>query len=151
MALKDIVKVNRKTFFDPRAWLDFDSLKQQTGLVWGIVKQAFVTEQPGTPETFEEAKTRLSLNEDDIKAAGENYFLFAIMFLVSGIMLFLFSLYLLFSGSFLGFLLALALCAFLFGQTFRNHFLYFQIKHRKLGCTYEEWRKGRINEEGPAE
>lgn len=151
MALKDVVKINRKTFFDPRAWLGYDDVKQQTGLAWNIVKQAFVTPEPGTPETFEEAKDRLSLNEDDIKTASDNYFLFALIFLAAGAVVFCFSLYLLFTGSFSGFLLAFALSVFLFGQTFRNHFLYFQIKHRKLGCTYEEWRKGRLDNEGPSE
>jgi intracellular multiplication protein IcmV len=147
MALKDVVKVGRKTFLDPRAWLGYDTVKQQTQLVWSIVKQFFgaADTAPVKPETFEEAQARLSLTDDEIKIAGDNYFFITLIFLGVAFVVFGFSLYLVFTGSFFGFLIGIALSAFLVGQAFRNHFLYFQIKNRKLGCTYEEWRRGMNN------
>ena len=54
-----------------------------------------------------------------------------------------FSLYLLFSGFLLSCLLAIAVSILSLSQAFRYHFWYFQIKHRKLGCTFEEWREGK--------
>jgi len=30
MALKDVVKVSRKTFFNPRAWVGYDQVKTST-------------------------------------------------------------------------------------------------------------------------
>lgn len=150
MAIKEILKVNRKTFFNPRAWLSYDTIKEQTLAVWALIKQIFVTPVAENPETFEEAQARLGLTNEEIATTGQTYLGFAIFYALVAVAIFAVAIYFIVHLAFAGFILALAITIFMGGQAFQNHFLYFQIKHRKLGCTYEEWRSGKPKDEGPA-
>lgn len=149
MAIKDVLKVNRKTFINPRAWLGYDLLKQQSQTLYETVRGVFTgAALPDAPaETFEQAKTRLNLTEEDIQTSGQNYLMFAILYAGIGLVTIGFGIYLLVGLFISGFIISLSLAAFLFGQAFRNHFWYFQIKNRKLGCTLEEWRSGSVKHE----
>ncbi|RDI41686.1 type IVB secretion system protein IcmV [Aquicella lusitana] len=150
MAIWRIFKVSRKTFVDPGSWVGSDSIKEQNQTIWSILKDIFVSpEAPVKKETFEEAAKRLELTEEDIKQARANYYFYAILFAVLGAATALFSLYLLFFHlSFYGLLLAAAASGLFFAQAFRFHFWYFQIKHRKLGCTFDEWWSGKPSDKG---
>lgn len=142
MGIKDVLKVSRKTFFNPRAWLGYDYLRDQTRYIWSSLKEVSTPRQAEYTETFEEAMQRLKLNEKQIKARAKLYFYYVLFFLILSVSDFLYGFYLLFHhGAFLGLVLAFAVCALLLAQAFKYHFWYFQIKHRKLGCTLKEWRK----------
>lgn len=145
MAVKDIFKVNRKTFFNPRAWLNYDALKQQTRLVYDIGRDVLTPETaPARKETFEEALVRLNLTEDDIKETSENYLFYSVLFLGCSLVVFAASFVMLFYyNTISGWLIALAITALLLTQAFRFNFWHFQIKYRKLGCTFEEWKRGK--------
>ena len=149
MAVKDIFKISRKTFVDPKAWLGYDVLKDNTKTFWAFFKAVFFPETPKAErkETFEEAVARLELTEENIQNIDKNYVLFAFIFGVAGLGLFIFALFLLFDAAFLGCLLALSGAAILLSKAFKFHFWHFQIKHRKLGCTFDEWRSGRPKNE----
>lgn len=147
--VKDAVKVTRRTFFSPRSWLDFDMVKDNTTTVIGLFKDTFRRETPARTETFEQALKRLNISSEEVENVKLNYLSFAIFFLLIGFVLVGFGIYFLLKFYILDFLLALGISAILFAQAFRFHFFYFQIKHRKLGCTFEEWRTGRLKDEGP--
>lgn len=146
MAAKDIVKVNRKTFFNPRAWLGYDFLKAQTALVAQLFNTVFRSPpvEVGEAETFEEAVKRYGLTRSDLEFMQRNYFIMAVLFFSLGIVGIIIGFYFLFTGSFFSFLIMTSLVIFLFAQAFRNHFLFFQIKHHKLGVTLNEWRAKRV-------
>jgi intracellular multiplication protein IcmV len=148
MAIKDVFKVNRKTFFDPRTWLGYDFVKENTRTLWGAFRDVFSPAKiaPLQGETFEEAVKRLALSEPTIHEIGQTYCGYAIFFLVLAIGVAAFSLYLLVDGYLLDFFIGLAVTSLLLSQAFKNHFWYFQIKHRKLGCTFAEWRRGTIKQ-----
>lgn len=146
MAVKDVFKVSRKTFFNPKAWIGYDLLKDQTRTIWSFVKTATATAAPPeNPETFEEAMQRLELSEADVQSTANRYLTYACCFIALTAVNFMYAVYLLFHHkAFLGLVLGLAVCALLLAQAFRYHFWYFQIKNRKLGCTIEEWRAGKV-------
>ena len=152
MAIKDIVKVTRKTYFNPRGWLGYDTLKTQTSFIWQYFKQVFgpafnppVVEHA---ENFKTAMARLRLSEEDIREAGSLYFLLAIIFAFAAVcVLALFVKYLL-NMHIAACLVSLGVSAFLLAQAFKYHFWHFQIKHRKLGCTFEEWYTGKPHQGG---
>jgi intracellular multiplication protein IcmV len=147
MALKDVFKVSRKTYFNPSAWLGYDTVKGVTRTIWDLSRGIFVAEAPAETETFEDAVKRFNLSEDDLKNAEQRYLMLSLLFAVISGCIFLYGFYLLFvHHAFLGFLLALAVCALLVGQTFQFSFLSFQTKHRKLGCTFDEWWEGKVND-----
>ncbi|HVY53022.1 MAG TPA: type IVB secretion system protein IcmV [Gammaproteobacteria bacterium] len=147
MPAKDVLKVSRKTFFNPRAWFGYDFVADQTRTMWSIFKGATALPQPvHGPETFEEAMRRLNVNEADLVAISKSYFNYAILFVTLTAIDLTYGIYLLFHHrAFLGLVLALAVSALLLAQAFKYHFWYFQIKNRKLGCTVEEWRQGKVN------
>lgn len=147
--VKDAVKVSRRTFFNPRSWLDYDMVKENTTTVVNIFKDTFKRESPPViTETFEQALQRLNISNEEVENIKNNYLSFAVFFLLIGFVLIGFAIYFFLQGSILDFALAIAISAVLFAQAFRFHFWYFQIKHRKLGCTFEEWRTGRLKDEG---
>lgn len=147
MAIKDILKISRKTFFNPRAWLGYDALKEQNRTIWSFVKGATAVAQPERTESFAEAMQRLNVSEEELPGIARDYFRYAIFFLALAVLDFMYGIYLLFHHhAFLGFILAFAVCILILIQAFKYHFWYFQIKHRKLGCTFAEWRQGKILE-----
>jgi intracellular multiplication protein IcmV len=146
MAIRDIFKVSRKTFFNPSAWLDFEALKAYNLTIWNSIKGLFQSPATGQTETFDEAVARLGLTEEDIEAAKRNYFVYAIIFVVLAVALLIFTIYLgFYHRTFHGVLLGLVTTALCAAQAFRFHFWYFQIKFRQLGLTFEEWKKGKPN------
>ncbi len=141
MAIKDVFKVSRKTFINPRAWLGYDSLKNHTQTIKTLVKDAATVRKPEVTETFDEAIERLGLKKEDLNSTEKTYFIYALLFFVLAVADFIYGVYLLFFHvAFLGFILALAVCVLLLSQAFRYHFWVYQIQQRKLGCTFEEWR-----------
>lgn len=141
MALKDVVKVDRKTFFNPRAWFGYDSLKEETRTIWDYIKDLVIPPKPTREETFEQAMERMQVTDSDLQTMSKNYFRAAMMFLALAAGMFIYAFFLLIHYIALGgFALGIAVCALFLAQAFRFHFWYFQIKQRKLGCTFAEWR-----------
>ncbi|EKD73664.1 MAG: intracellular multiplication protein IcmV [uncultured bacterium] len=152
MALKDVVKVSRRTFFNPRGWSGYDLVKAQFAITWNILKNLFTPQTPLRQETFEEAMKRMHLSEEMLQDTSRNYLIFAYVFALFGLLTLVFSFYLLFHhGTAAGWILGLFSTALFFVFGFRYHFWHFQIKHRKLGCTFQEWRAGKTwDHEGPS-
>ena len=141
MAIRDIFKISRKTFVNPTGWIDYESLKTQNKTIWEVLKNLFSVRKPLYQETFEEAQARLSLTEEDIQLSIKNYRLYALLFLLLGLIVLFYSFYLLFRhGTFTGWLLGIASSGLFFSQAFRFDFWAFQIKRRKLGATFAEWK-----------
>lgn len=150
MAIRDIFKISRRTFFNPSAWIDVDALKTYNKTIGNILSGLFAPVKPMREETFDEAVQRLGLTELDVQNTAKNYRNFAYIFFILGVLVVIFGCYLLFhyaTGH--GFLLSIAAAALLLVQGYKYHFWYFQIKHRKLGCTYKEWWRGKPDDKGP--
>ncbi len=145
MALKDVVKISRKTFFNPTGWLGYDSLGAQFRSSWQILKDMFTTPTAGNTETFEQAQQRFNLTEEQIQHISKQFSLFTYILVACGVMTILFSFYLLFRGVFSGFLIGVATTAVFCAYAFRYSFWRFEIIHRKLGCTFNEWWTGKVS------
>ncbi len=149
MPLKDVFKVNRKTFINPTGWLGYDSLKSQFKTSWQVIKDLYSPPPAGTPETFDEAQQRFNLSNEQIEHISKTFLSYTFLFVGCGSATILFSIYLLFGyGTLSGFILGIATAAVFFAFAFRYSFLRFQIKHRKLGCTFQEWLRGKPSNEG---
>lgn len=140
----DALKVNRKTFFNPSGWVGYESIKAQTQGVWVSLKGIFFPPKAGRQETFEQAQNRLHLSEADIQSKAAAFLNYSYAFILLAICTFIVSFFYLFTyHTFAGWLLGLAVATLFASQAFRFHFWYFQMKHRKLGCTFEEWKRGK--------
>lgn len=141
MAIRDMLKISRKTFLNPTGWIDYDSLKYRTKSIWDILKGMTTVATPDREETFEQAMERQGLTDADVEQRISTYRLFAIMFVLLGSVVFFYSFYLLFKHStFAGFLLGIAASAVFLSQAFRYDFWTMQLKERRLGMTFEDWK-----------
>lgn len=150
MAVRDIFKISRKTFFNPTSWMAYNSLRAYTRNLYDVLRSLFTAPPaPIQTETFEQAMNRMGLTEEAIRETAQTYYWYAMFFATLGVLLVLFAFYLLFHhATFSGWLLALASSALFFAQAFRFHFWYFQIQRRKLGCTFAEWREAFLGKKG---
>src|SRR3982751_744496 len=84
---KAAVKVSRKTFFNPRAWLGYDLLKEQTQTIVSLAKRIFIFEKPAEihDESFTQALKRLKLTESAVQRLSKSYFEYAIFFFITGV------------------------------------------------------------------
>lgn len=145
MAAWQIFKVSRKTFFNPSAWINLDGIKDSTMTIWDIVHGITTPEAPVREESFEAALKRNKISDAAAQQTGRVYLSYAIILAICGIACLLFSFYLLIFHTVSGWIIGMAASALFLGQAFRFHFWYFQIKHRTLGCTFAEWRSGKVN------
>lgn len=150
--LRQIVKVDRKTFFNPAGWFDYQTLIDLNTTIMDVIRAAFFLPKP-TPkkdqETFEEAVKRQHLTKTDLQSAYTHYKTFAVLFLILGILDLGYTFYLLFAHfSFLGFVLGAVSTALFFGQAFRFDFWAFQISKRKLGLTFNQWKNHYLGNTG---
>lgn len=145
MAVKDVFKFSRKTFFNPSAWLGLDQLIAYNRVITSTLKTTFTAEKTEHAETFEEAMVRLNVTEAELQERAQLYRWYTLLFLLLGILSLGTGFYYLFAyHTFAGWLLATCV-ALLFGaQAFRYDFWHFQIKQRRLGCTVAEWWSGKV-------
>jgi intracellular multiplication protein IcmV len=145
MAIRDVVKVSRKTFFNPRAWVGADELKYQFSTIVSILKDLFSTPLPAREETFEQALVRLNIAEEDLDNLKKRYWHFCLFFVLCFFIAFAYAFFLLFAHhSLIAFLLALAVSLFFVGQAFRFHFWQYQLQVRRLGVTFAEWKNAML-------
>lgn len=143
-AIKKVIKVDRKTFFNPSGWFDLQTIVDLNTTIMDVLRATFYLPKP-TPkkeqETFEEAVKRQKLTKKDLEQTHSTYKTFAVLFAILGIIDFCYTFYLLFAHfSILGFILGIASTALFFGQAFRFDFWALQISKKKLGLTFHQWK-----------
>lgn len=135
----DKPKKKRKPFFNFKGWFGWEQIKEGGSTVQEIIRKLFVPSQPKIEESFEEALERLQLTEEDIQQRKKMFGYFCLFFFISACCLLAYALYLLLTGSVAAGLASIGLSALLLGQAFRYHFWLFQIRSRRLGCSFGEW------------
>jgi len=146
MAIKDAFKVSRKTFFNPSVWLDLASLRFLSAGIWRTVKPLFSTPKEVNPETFAQAQVRMGVSDEDLKHKEQNFLFYSYLFVFCAVLTLFYTIYLIVHHhALLGFCLGLSVVAVFLAQAFRFNFWAFQIKHKKLGCTAQEWWSGQID------
>lgn len=146
MGFLSVVGNMAKSCVDVKSWIGYDTMKGATRTLFRSFRALTIGKKASFTESFDEAITRLDISENDLQALTkrflfETYFYLVVTACITGYMLYLFWQAALISG----FLTILVILLGLL-KTFESHFYYFQIKHRKLGCTFKEWFQGRIEE-----
>lgn len=135
--------------FNFRSWLDFDRMKAFSLYLFEGFKRMFVPQNrpAGNGESFEKAMLEMNLTEEDLKVKQSALFRLSLLMCGAALAFLAYSIYHLFYGGFKAFIISLVLMVIALTLGFRYHFWYFQIKERKLGCTFQEWyRKGLLGE-----
>lgn len=142
MKVTGTIKKIVKPLVDVPSWMGTEWI----GHHWTVIRDSFQTlfyaREVTYTEDFSQAMARLGLTEADLKKRVRDYSILFIIFLVFGIGVFLYMLYLLSELHWRGGIIAFAVAFFAFAQAFRCHFWVFQIKQRRLGCTFKDWVNG---------
>ncbi len=145
MAVKDVFKISFKTFINPLAWIGAKELKTTNKIIRDTLKESFAIPKPERIEEFDQAMERQNMSEADLIKMDRQYLINTAIFLGLGIFSFFAGFYYLIHYKTLsGMLLCFATAMLFLSQAFRFHFWHFQIKHRKLGCTFKEWWQGTV-------
>jgi intracellular multiplication protein IcmV len=134
------VKVNK--------WINWNGIKDTFSKTTDTAKDLVRTHHVGEPETFEEATKRLGLTEQDLKTKIQNFSKLFLIYVFIATIIFSYSVFITIKNKNLpGFLLGLAVTSLSLVNAFRYHFWCFQIKSRKLGCSFKEWLHDEINDD----
>jgi len=133
-----IVRIFRR-IINVRLWIDWDRLKSFNLYMISVIKNLFIPQKPNVTESFDAAKKRLNLSDTVILARQKGLLRLTILMLCCAFLLFIYAIYLLFLGGYRGSLVSLVVMCIALVLAFRYHFWYFQIKEKKLGCTFREW------------
>lgn len=120
-------------------WISWDYLNETADRFKILLSDIVIPKKATTSETFDEALNRLDLNEADLLSRKKEFTRLFYFFLVLAVAIILYGLYVAFSGSLAASIIAFCLAIYCLTQAFRFHFWLFQLKNRKLGCTFKEW------------
>ena len=144
MGLKKIVTKGLFSGLNPLRWMGFehiaDNAKTIKNIANGIAKPSPSEEKSSyRPKTFEAAMQHYGLTEADIqKRMRASWQISLACFLLSLPMLG-YTVYLFIAHLPLSAFVCVILTGLLWAYAFREHFNYFQMKQRRLGCTFKEW------------
>jgi intracellular multiplication protein IcmV len=133
--IKKIIKPS----IDVPKWIGYRQLVKSNRSMVALLKKYFIPEQAHTQESFAVALQRLNLKESDLIQRRREFtrlmWIWVFLFFVTiG-----YSLYLLLEHALRGFFPSLAIAFIILTQVFRYHFWLFQIKQRRLGCSFRDW------------
>ncbi|HEV2613501.1 MAG TPA: type IVB secretion system protein IcmV [Gammaproteobacteria bacterium] len=123
--------------------LGLGQLKSQTAdltkMANDVLSVPKIKKDQDTSETFEEALVRLQLSEADIERRKSQFQRLASIYLILGVVVFLYMVYLIFKKAFFPVIGCLGILLITFSLYFRYSFWLFQMRERRLGCTFFEW------------
>ncbi len=121
--------------------------------VLGMCKDIILTifmpwkkESRGPAETYEDAMIRMRLSEADINDRKKMFFQQTVIYVVVGLAVIAYGVYLAFQKEILSMILAFTVAALAISYAFRSHFWLFQLKQKKLGCTFKEYLDSSLRE-----
>ncbi len=131
-----------KPFVNFPHWMGLKRLVSDGKSVHALAKEFFSLnkKRKTRTETFEEAKLRLRLTEQDLANRMKSLLQLTFVYLLFAIALLSYTVYLVVSGgALIGIFLSIMLTLVAFAMSYRENFWYFQMKKRRLGCSFKEW------------
>ena len=141
---RSIVKSTFKTFIDVPSWLGWNQIKENSSSIWGAILPVLRVRKTNRKETFEQAMSRFNLTEADLVVRARRCIREIVFYFILACIGFIYMVYLFVNAHILAGLIMILVGMLLIIKALGSHFWYFQIKHRKLGCTLKEWINGSI-------
>ncbi|OGT30569.1 MAG: hypothetical protein A3E87_03125 [Gammaproteobacteria bacterium RIFCSPHIGHO2_12_FULL_35_23] len=141
-----VIKGTIKTVANVPAWLGFSFLKNNTKGLIRFLRPFYKPTTVNQSETFAEATNRLNLTEQDLSRRQKNLAGQAWLFGLLSLGMVLYAINLIFSLHVGPAVLSLLISVFFFVKMCTCRFWIFQIKHRKLGCSVNEWLQNKVEE-----
>ncbi len=124
-----------------REWADVARLKSFTVYLKSMVIRLFIPQQHTVTESFAEAIAKLKLSERDLELKKNALYRLTWLMLVFAMGILCYVAYSIYYSAITAALISLVLFMVALVLAFRYHFWYFQMKKRKLGCSFSEWFK----------
>jgi intracellular multiplication protein IcmV len=128
-----------KPFVDVPKWIGYRQLAKTNRDLFSFVRKFFVPERATTEESFDAALLRLKVTEADLVQRLKEFRRLMWIWITLFSICLAYSIYLLSENALRGFFPCVGLGLVILTQVFRYHFWIFQIKHRRLGCTFRDW------------
>ncbi len=130
-----------KKMFNLRKMVDYDNVAIFTQYIVRLIKTYFVPGaiEPTSTTSFDDACRQFGLSKAELVAKQKNLLRLSLCMLLLSCAFLAYSIYHMVNGTLLAFFPSLTLAVVSLALAFRYHFWYFQIKQRKLGCTFNEW------------
>lgn len=128
-----------RSFFNPRAWASYDTMREISDYLFEGFSRLFVLRKGTDTESLDEVMKKLSLDEKDIASRKKIFFRMALLMGFISLCVFVYTMFHLLYARYHAVLLGSVVCLLSLTLTFRYHFWYFQLRRRKLGCTFREW------------
>lgn len=131
-----------KRIFNVRQWADYDRMKTFTLYLGAGIKKLVVPQKVNVEDSknsFNETLSTMNLTDQDLTARAKGLYRLSILMCAIAIVIFVYAGYHLVHGSYKAAIVSFVVSLIGLVLAFRYHFWYFQIKERKLGCTFKEW------------
>lgn len=130
------------------AWMGWNQIKVSGNTIKEAAK--LLADQPKShrQENFQQAIARLRLSEADLAQRMTFFKRMAFFYLLVAIGLFGYAVYMVIGEYWAAALLSTVLTVLAAVLALRQHFWYYQMKKRKLGCTLKEWWQDTFNVRG---
>lgn len=139
------MKILRKTFssgVNITGWMGLKQIKENSVLIKDLFNDTFSAEKKSATakvETFDQAVRRLGLTEADIQKRIKKSTQIIYFCGILSLPMLIYTLYMFNAEFYLSGLVCLMLTFLLFSYVFREHFNRFQLRQRRLGCSFKEW------------
>ncbi|MCF6776211.1 hypothetical protein L3V83_06445 [Thiotrichales bacterium 19X7-9] len=117
---------------------DFDGIKRQQSFLYRIIKTLFKIDKAQTPCEFQEL-TSYGITDNKLRDNLTTFTFLYRFFSVIGIVVLLYTISLFYRGYQLSAIIGIAATLMFLAHAFKYHFWAFQIRSKKLGCTFGEW------------
>ncbi len=143
MGVKKVIKKSFTAGFNPKRWVGVDHIKDNGRVIGHLFTSLFKQESKKVkPESFEAAKARLNLTEADLQKRVQQGKYVIIFCLFAALLAFAYMIYLVMHHFYLPGIVTLMISLLALVYAYREHFNIFQIKQRRLGCTFGQWFDG---------
>lgn len=134
--------------YNVKSWFGYNQVRQGTQLLSQSVRDLINTNPLATAEpketVFDAEIERLNLSAVAVENIKKGYFRNFLFFLLLGLFLAAYSLYRFYLAQWMSGWVSMMLMIMVFCASLLSHFWYFQIKNKKLNCTFNEWYQNKI-------
>ncbi|MCF6764921.1 hypothetical protein L3V82_03975 [Thiotrichales bacterium 19S3-7] len=137
----------KRTRTTVRKMTDFDGIKRQQSFLINYFRSVFKINKTQNPCNFEDLN-KLGITKQKLTSNLHTFTWLYRFFTVTSILSLLYTAMLFYRAYYLGGIIAISVSLVFIAHAFKYHFWVFQIKTKKLGCSFGEWFNYLINYRG---
>ena len=122
-------------------WSDWDRIKASFAYLGQGFARFLMPGKTGRTESFDSAIAKWHLTEEELNQRQRALFRLSLLMMLCALLLFSYSMYHLYYGHMMAFVLSLIVTGIALILAFRYHYWQYLIKHRKLNSSVQEWYK----------